>query len=189
MSRHFSVRNVLFALSLGIFCPLSVSADVYLCDGKYTSTPCNDEAKALNLKPLSRSIREEPALPETSRQDQLSQATPSESSPPGSGPSEKASPELTRLRVLSDPTWQLELGGQFTRVSAGEAIIKNVGRTRANKIVVDVAIPGKLSNSVAMSGPEALEPGQSGTYTLKESSVIKRGAPLNVRIRCSNCWH
>jgi hypothetical protein len=165
----------------------NASAEVYLCNGTYSSSPCGDHTPVLNLKPLSKMGRSATETPVRSEEaaaavdDSAEQAAATSADKPSSG-------TFTRLRVMSNPVWTLTLGDAYTRVSGGEAIIKNVGLTAAQNISVNVSIPGKTSASVRMDGPQSLAAGESAAYVLKEESVIKRGAPINIKIVCDNCW-
>ena len=193
MSQAIKTYLILFACTMQ---PLFVEAQVYFCNGKYTTQACSDSTKAIELKPFSR-VEAVSRAETNSRDGSADQAAANLDEPPSDGSATTPpattggasnSGTFTRLRIATEPVWMLESAGAMVQVKSGEVIIKNVGRKTAQGVQVVLNVPGKTANTIKMAGPETLEPGSSGAYKLDEKPFVKRGTPLNIRIRCENCW-
>ena len=148
-------------------------AEVYNCNGTYSSIRCDKSSEELDLPAVSKSGSSK--IPEITEVTPLPIVT------------------LTRLRLVSEPVWTFQSAGASFEFGGGSLQIRNVGKVKADQIAVSVFVPGYKESGFKLDGPSDLEVGMTGDYKLLakdcKDTYIKQGVKLTPRIKCSNCRH
>ncbi len=174
------IEKVLF---LGLLLPaLPVYAEVYLCNGTWTTKPCSSDSRPAELKRISRSGSASDEI-----EPEFLEEEPEEIRDQGAATGD---PEegRTRLRTVSELRWKTKRGRSGLELSWAEVSVKNFGEVAAKNVKVELEARGEKRGTVKLSGPETIESHKTAVYQLESSMPIGESARLNVRLDCQNCW-
>lgn len=177
-------------LFLLVFLPNLGLAEVYYCDGKWSSNPCDEDSQAVNLPSISRGGAGV-ATPGENALDADAQVPPDAAAPAADqGPAAEQA-KNTRLRVQGNPVWMLQNHGKSVELTSGEVVVKNVGSADADGVRVTVVVPGVEGGEAKLDGPPNIAKGASAKYGLQGNSTyfMPPGTSLYAKVYCNNCWH